>query len=169
MKYLEQQPIKSFLLRLFTGEDIIESLIAFCKHHPKIGAGSIQGIGGMDFRQPSQLAGTWLHPVSPTHQRRRRLRSIHYHFVSSHERPPARFWRPHGLHHVTQCGYYLWAEIVFSCLRRLVLRFQDQLHRVQLNTAAADQFFFFWFLFFPDVYLSFLLKYYHYCRLPCPV
>ena len=47
MKYLEQQPIKSFLLRLFTGEDIIESLIAFCKHHPKIGAGSVQGIGAV--------------------------------------------------------------------------------------------------------------------------
>ena len=47
MKYLLQTSQKSYLLRLFRGEKILESLQKFCKHSPEIGSGRIQGIGAV--------------------------------------------------------------------------------------------------------------------------
>jgi len=47
MKYIQQKHKDSFLLRLYKGEDILESLQKFCQHHSNIGAGTIQGIGAV--------------------------------------------------------------------------------------------------------------------------
>jgi predicted DNA-binding protein with PD1-like motif len=47
MKYLTQEPIKMHLIRLYKGEDIIESLQKFCQQNPDIGAGTIRGIGAV--------------------------------------------------------------------------------------------------------------------------
>ena len=47
MKYIQQSYIDSYLLRLFRGEDIIESLQKFCNHQSNIGVGLIQGIGAV--------------------------------------------------------------------------------------------------------------------------
>ncbi|UCG02145.1 MAG: DNA-binding protein [Candidatus Heimdallarchaeota archaeon] len=47
MRYVHQTNQESYLLRLFRGEDIIESLQKFCKHHNHIGSGRIQGIGAV--------------------------------------------------------------------------------------------------------------------------
>ncbi|MFX1515471.1 MAG: PPC domain-containing DNA-binding protein [Promethearchaeota archaeon] len=46
MKFLHQSNQESFLLRLFRGEDILESLQKFCEHH-NIGSGRVQGIGAV--------------------------------------------------------------------------------------------------------------------------
>ena len=57
MKYLLQTTQKSYLLRLFQGEDILESLQKFCKHNP-IGSGRIQGIGAVSAAKIGFFDGT---------------------------------------------------------------------------------------------------------------
>ncbi|MFX1285819.1 MAG: PPC domain-containing DNA-binding protein [Promethearchaeota archaeon] len=47
MKYILQTIQKNYLLRLYRGEDILESLQKFCEHNPDIGSGRIQGIGAV--------------------------------------------------------------------------------------------------------------------------
>ncbi|MFW9905700.1 MAG: PPC domain-containing DNA-binding protein [Candidatus Thorarchaeota archaeon] len=47
MKFLCQANQESYLLRLFRGESILESLQKFCEHHRNIGSGRIQGIGAV--------------------------------------------------------------------------------------------------------------------------
>jgi predicted DNA-binding protein with PD1-like motif len=47
MKYITQKIKNVYLLRLFRGEDIIESIQKFCKNHSNIGAGLIKGIGAV--------------------------------------------------------------------------------------------------------------------------
>lgn len=47
MIYLLQTSQKKYLIRLFRGEDILESLQKFCRHNPDIGSGHIQGIGAV--------------------------------------------------------------------------------------------------------------------------
>ena len=47
MRYIQQNYKASFLLRLYKGEDIIESLQKFCQHESNIGAGTIRGIGAV--------------------------------------------------------------------------------------------------------------------------
>ncbi|MFX0016317.1 MAG: PPC domain-containing DNA-binding protein [Promethearchaeota archaeon] len=46
MKYILQNNQKNYLLRLFRGEDILESLQKFCKRN-KISSGQIHGIGAV--------------------------------------------------------------------------------------------------------------------------
>ncbi len=47
MRYMSLELKNHYILRLFPGEDIIESLQAFCKHIDSIKAGFIQGIGAV--------------------------------------------------------------------------------------------------------------------------
>ncbi|MFX0122120.1 MAG: PPC domain-containing DNA-binding protein [Candidatus Hodarchaeota archaeon] len=47
MKFIHQTNQESYLLRLFRGEDILESLQKFCKHRNNIGSGRVQGIGAV--------------------------------------------------------------------------------------------------------------------------
>ncbi len=47
MRYIQQKYKNSFLLRLYKGEDIIESLQKFCQHESNIGSGTIRGIGAV--------------------------------------------------------------------------------------------------------------------------
>ncbi len=58
MKYLPQISQKKYLLRLFRGEDILESLQKFCKHNPDIGSGQIQGIGAVSAAKIGFFDGT---------------------------------------------------------------------------------------------------------------
>jgi predicted DNA-binding protein with PD1-like motif len=51
MKYIQQQFQRSYFLRLFQEEDILESLQKFCQKHPNIEAGTIQGIGAVSRAQ----------------------------------------------------------------------------------------------------------------------
>ncbi|MHA2074153.1 MAG: PCC domain-containing protein, partial [Candidatus Hodarchaeales archaeon] len=47
MKYINQNYQGNYLIRLYRGEDIIDSLQKFCQHQLEIGAGTIQGIGAV--------------------------------------------------------------------------------------------------------------------------
>ncbi|MFX0182841.1 MAG: PPC domain-containing DNA-binding protein [Candidatus Hodarchaeota archaeon] len=47
MKYLSQKIENVYLIRLFRGEDIIESIQKFCENNSNIGAGMIKGIGAV--------------------------------------------------------------------------------------------------------------------------
>jgi predicted DNA-binding protein with PD1-like motif len=58
MKYLTQKPIKMHLIRLYKGEDIIESLQKFCRQNPDIGAGIIRGIGAVSIAKVGFFNGT---------------------------------------------------------------------------------------------------------------
>lgn len=58
MKYLQQTSKKNYLLRLFVGEDILESLQKFCHYHSNIGFGRIQGIGAVSAAKLGFFNGT---------------------------------------------------------------------------------------------------------------
>ena len=58
MKFLRQTSQESYLLRLFQGEDILESLQKFCEHNRNIGSGRIQGIGAVSIANIGFFNGT---------------------------------------------------------------------------------------------------------------
>ena len=58
MKYLPQTSQRNYLLRLFRGEDILESLQKFCEHNHDIGSGQIQGIGAVSTTKIGFFDGT---------------------------------------------------------------------------------------------------------------
>ncbi|MHA2227520.1 MAG: PPC domain-containing DNA-binding protein [Candidatus Hodarchaeales archaeon] len=58
MKFIHQKITGSYLIRLFPGEDIIESLQKFCRHHSEIESGRIQGIGALSAAKFSFFDGT---------------------------------------------------------------------------------------------------------------
>ncbi|UCE13158.1 MAG: DNA-binding protein [Candidatus Heimdallarchaeota archaeon] len=58
MKYLLQTSQKNHLLRLYIGEDILESLQKFCDHNSSIGFGRIQGIGAVSAAKLGFFDGT---------------------------------------------------------------------------------------------------------------
>lgn len=57
MKYLLQKAKQNYLLRLFRGEDILDSLQKFCKHN-NISTGQIQGIGAVSAAKLGFFDGT---------------------------------------------------------------------------------------------------------------
>ncbi len=57
MRYLLQESKQNYLLRLFRGEDVLESLQKFCKHN-NIGSGQIQGIGAVSAAKLGFFDGT---------------------------------------------------------------------------------------------------------------